>query len=42
MTSKSRAAVAAFFAVFALAFVAVPTTAAPTAAHPDCVRPCHF
>lgn len=42
MTSRLRATVATLFAVFALAFVVAPATAAPTAAHPDCVRPCHF
>jgi hypothetical protein len=42
MTSRFRAVVATFFAVFALAITVAPATAAPIAAHPDCFRPCHF
>ncbi len=42
MTSRLRAAVAAAFAMFALAFAAAPVSAADSPAHPDCIRPCHF
>lgn len=39
MTSRLRAAVATFFAVFAIALAAVPVA---VAAAPDCVSPCRF
>lgn len=42
MTSRLRAAVAAVFVVFSFSFGAAVTVAAPTSAHPDCIRPCHF
>lgn len=42
MTSRLRAVVAAVFVVLSFSFGAVVTVAAPTSAHPDCVRPCHF
>ncbi|WP_370971389.1 hypothetical protein [Amycolatopsis sp. cg9] len=42
MTSKVRAAVAVLFVVLSFSSGAVVITAAPTAARPDCVRPCRF
>ncbi|WP_410674706.1 hypothetical protein [Amycolatopsis sp. cmx-4-68] len=42
MTSRSRAVVAAVFAVFSFAFTLAGTTAVGVAAQPECVRPCHF
>lgn len=42
MTSRLRAFVAAAFVVFSFSFGTVVTTAAPTAAQPECVRPCRF
>ena len=42
MTSKLGTAVAVVFVVFSFTFMAAGTTAAPTAARSECVRPCHF
>ncbi|SEF37048.1 hypothetical protein SAMN05421837_112159 [Amycolatopsis pretoriensis] len=42
MTSRLRAVAAVVFVALSFSFGAVVTTAAPTAARPDCVRPCHF
>ncbi|WP_255410266.1 hypothetical protein [Amycolatopsis sp. CA-128772] len=42
MTSRLRAAVATLFVVLSLAFMVDAATATPTAARPDCMRPCRF
>ncbi|MGW5717146.1 hypothetical protein ACWEVP_13355 [Amycolatopsis sp. NPDC003865] len=42
MTSRLRAVVAVVFVVLSFSFGAVATATAPTAARPDCVRPCRF
>ncbi|WP_329050838.1 hypothetical protein OG738_02430 [Amycolatopsis sp. NBC_01488] len=42
MSSRLRAVVATVFVVLSFSFGAVVTTSAPTSAHSDCVRPCHF
>jgi len=42
MTSRLRAVVAAVFVVLSFSAGIAATTAVVTAAHPDCVRPCHF
>jgi hypothetical protein len=42
MSSRLRAVIAAVFVVFSFSFGAAVTVAGPHAAHPACVRPCHF